>query len=299
MRERIRSNVAEGDRSRVLEHLSEGTDPYLKDFLMLVDGGILSDKRQIVGVQAMAVLLSDYLGVKTNSIERVHSEARKAGVIEPKKSDHNGYVYENEEVLAFAAVCWIINKSFREDGLFDKTWIDIVEGAEEALGGKNSISRSLHFPQSSGLRFSTGKMSYEAFVSPIRHRESKYGSALGGERQEPVEPTPKEIIEDIKSWDAQRLQQLHESIPDSIDSIDSIPAMRLVPAHIVDTLMTVHDVFHRQDPDLRRVGVDPVPAALFKRALRDYLSLQEIFGHNGENYDMLSVLGAVRKMNNA
>lgn len=296
MNERRRFGITVGDG----ELIGGETNPYLRDCLERVNDQINNYKGRIVS-GALPNLLFGHLPIVSSFILRIHDSARKAGVIEPinGNSKKGYYYYDREDVLAISAVCWLINEEFRENGSFEESWVDIVSKTKDLLGGDNFISRKLKLPNDSNAHFSAGLTSYESFINGRRKRGSKYANEDRRDRQKPRVYTPREIIEDVQSWDVEKIKGLLDGIPDTADSIDSVPALRVVSSYIIDNFMVIDDISHRQDPDFRRINEDSVSALRLKRAIRNYLSLHEFFKRNGEDYDMLGMLGAVRRMQSA
>lgn len=272
-------------------------DPDLKSVLEKVNSRVIKYKGRVVS-GVLPRFLTDYLPIMPSSVLSIHDSARKSGIIEPKNGKSiRGYYYDGEDVLVFTAVCWFINEQFRDNGSFDKPWVDTVEETKDKLGGDNFLSRRLHLPNDPNARFSTGWTSYEIFSTGNRKKGSKYGDRDedGGDRQQPEVYTPREQMEDTKRWDVDRIRRLLDVIPDTLDSIDSVSAMKVIPPHIIELVMEIHDFSHGQNPYLRRVNEGPVSTPLFKTALREYLTLSEIFKQDGEYLDMLGLRTAVRR----
>lgn len=160
------------------------------------------------GILAPALHLSQSLAAY---LERKFREDGVVSYESRSRTDRGGiaFRYSLDEVLAFAAICWVINEKRNGDGSLDDSLRSIVESTRGLLVGKNDrlnqhIIQSDEVPNSARIEIGKSK----TLMTP--RSDGKNGSSPDGATARPVE---------LKSLTLERLRGLGETLLPTVDTV--------------------------------------------------------------------------------
>lgn len=228
----------------------------------------------------MPMFIAERVGVSRKVVQKIERTLRENELIVFDRFDKRGVKYSEDGVLAIAAVCWKIAEKFNQSHPLDESWKSIIKDTKAALGN-STVAESLREPETDDLRFSSGKTTRQDFISGR-------GGPMASEAL-----SRREQIEELRSWDINRLRDLYELIPVSILSADFSSSTG--SENVAKTIMKISAAIKGR-PFLLDLDVDSLSCVEYKKAIGDCVVKLEILKNNSNinNLWMLN-LATVRR----